>query len=76
MDMQKLHVIVRPNSKNGPLILQTSDGMLELYVKESAVGGKANTAAIALLAKHLGVAKSRVTLKSGHTSRHKVFIVT
>jgi len=42
-------------------------------VKAPAVEGKANEAARKLLATHFEVSPSRVTLVSGHTTRHKIF---
>lgn len=46
-----------------------------ICVKEPAKEGKANTAVQKAIAKHFGVALSRVRLVSGTTSRHKVFDV-
>lgn len=66
---------VKPNSKKGPLVEVQDDGTLLVYVREPAVDGKANEAAIALVAAHVGVPKSRVTLVSGASSRHKRFAV-
>lgn len=45
--------------------------MLRVRVKAVPYKGKANAAAIALLAKALGVPKSAVTLVSGDTARLK-----
>lgn len=65
-------VTVKPGSKKGPLVLAADDGALTVYVREKPVDGAANTALIKLLAKHFQVAKSRVVIKSGATSRHKL----
>lgn len=43
-----------------------------MFVQQRAVEGKANDAVVALLAKHYGVAKSRVEIVRGHASRIKV----
>ena len=51
------------------------DGTLTIYVRERAVEGKATEAVAAVLAKYLGVARSRVELVSGATSRVKRFRV-
>ncbi|MFG1794283.1 DUF167 domain-containing protein [Nocardia sp. NPDC049149] len=64
---------IKPNSRKGPLVEILDDGTLTLYVRAPAVEGKANKAAIELLAEHYGVAKSAVRLASGATSRHKRF---
>jgi len=45
---------------------------LKLRLAAPPVDGKANAALLAFVAELLGVAKSRVTLKSGQTSRRKV----
>ncbi|PRC44211.1 hypothetical protein C6A85_000000101400, partial [Mycobacterium sp. ITM-2017-0098] len=52
-----------------------NDGELTIYVREPAVDGKANDAVIRVLAEHLGVPRSRITLTSGATSRVKRFRV-
>lgn len=46
---------------------------LRAYVTVVPEDGKANEAVVKLLAKALGVAKSRLTLIRGQTSRDKVF---
>jgi len=53
-------------------IVATEEG-LRAYVTVVPEGGKANAAVVKLLAKALGVAKSRLTLIRGETSRDKVF---
>jgi uncharacterized protein len=68
-------VRVKPGSRKGPLVETGADGELTVYVREPAVEGKANEAVVRLLAKHLGVAPSRLDLVSGATSRVKRFRV-
>ncbi|MCW1956941.1 MAG: DUF167 domain-containing protein [Mycobacterium sp.] len=68
-------VQVKPGSKKGPLVEVADDGSLTVYVRERAVEGKATEAVTKVLAAHLGVAKSRVELISGATSRVKRFRV-
>ncbi|AQS49952.1 MULTISPECIES: DUF167 domain-containing protein [Thioclava] len=46
---------------------------LRAYVTVVPENGKANAAVVKLLAKALGVAKSRLTLIRGETARDKVF---
>lgn len=72
---ESISVRVKPGSRKGPLVQADADGELTVYVPERAVEGKANSAVIALLAEHLGVPKSRVTLVAGATSRIKRFRV-
>ncbi|WP_225731286.1 MULTISPECIES: DUF167 domain-containing protein [Nocardia] len=66
---------IKPNSRKGPLVETLDDGTLQLYVRAPAVEGKANKAAIELLAAHFGVAKSAVRLAAGASSRFKRFEV-
>ncbi len=66
---------IKPNSKKAPLIEPQEDGSLVVYIREIAADGKANEALIKLLAKHYDVAKSRITIVRGHTSRHKVVAI-
>lgn len=68
-------VTVKPGSKKGPLVETADDGSLTVYVRERALEGKATEAVTKVLADHLGVPKSRVTLISGATSRIKRFQV-
>lgn len=68
-------VTVKPGSRKGPLVETDENGALTIYVREPAVEGKATDAAARLLAAHLGVPRSAVTLTAGATSRIKRFRV-
>ncbi|WP_068060894.1 DUF167 domain-containing protein [Nocardia xishanensis] len=68
-----VRAIIKPNSRKGPLVEALPDGTLQLYVRAPAVEGKANKAAIELLADHYDVPKTAVRLTAGATSRHKRF---
>jgi uncharacterized protein (TIGR00251 family) len=70
-----ISVRVKPGSRKGPLVEVGRDGELTVYVREPALEGKANEAVVKLLAKHLGVAPSRLDLVSGASSRVKRFRV-
>jgi uncharacterized protein YggU (UPF0235/DUF167 family) len=70
---QTFSVRVKPGSRKGPLVENSADGEMTIYVREQAVDGKANEAVIKLLAEHLGVPKSRLELISGATARIKRF---
>lgn len=48
---------------------------LKVCVTQAPERGKANKAIIVLLAKRLGIAKSRIELVSGDTSRDKRFLI-
>lgn len=63
-------VRVKPGSRKGPLV-ETSDDGLVVYVQEHAVDGAANEGVVRVLADHFGVARSRVTILRGHSSRVK-----
>jgi uncharacterized protein YggU (UPF0235/DUF167 family) len=67
---------VKPGSRKGPLVEVGTGGEQTIYVQQRAVEGKANEAVVKLLAKHLGVSKSRLELVSGATSRVKQFRIT
>ncbi len=66
-----LQVRVTPKAAADRIVLE--EGVYRVYVTAVPEDGKANKAVIALLAKHLGVAKSRVELVRGETGRDKVF---
>ena len=51
------------------------DDGIRVYVTVVPEGGKANAAVIKLLAKEIGIAKSRLKLIRGDTARDKVFRV-
>ncbi len=48
---------------------------IKVRLRARAVDGKANSALIAFLAAHLGVARSQVAIKSGASSRIKTIAV-
>lgn len=73
---QQVVVTVKPNSRKGPLVQTGPDGSITIYVREPATEGKANRAVAELLARHLGVGKSRLNLIGGATSRTKRFRVS
>lgn len=68
----KISVKVKPGARIEK-IKKTSEARFEIWVREKAVEGKANQAAIAALSRHLKVPQSRIKLFGGHTSRNKVF---
>ncbi|HEX9499828.1 MAG TPA: DUF167 domain-containing protein [Mycobacterium sp.] len=70
-----ISVRAKPGSRKGPLVEIGGEGELTVYVREPAAEGKANRAVVKLLAKHLGIAPSRLDLISGATSRVKRFRV-
>ena len=66
-------ISVRVTPKASRNMVQVEGGKVRVYVTTVPEGGKANAAVQKLLAKALGVAKTRLTLVRGQTSRDKVF---
>lgn len=69
-----LTIRVKPGSRKGPLVEKTADdpaASITVYVRERAIGGAANAGVIAALAAHFGVARSKVTILRGESSRIK-----
>ncbi|HQZ13622.1 MAG TPA: DUF167 family protein [Devosia sp.] len=70
-----LHIRVTPNAGadriEGAEIRDDGTAVLRLRVAAVPDRGRANTAAIALLAKALGLPKSAITLTAGETARFK-----
>ena len=69
----KISVHIKPNSRHREEIVKNDDDTLTVYVKAPAIEGRANAAAIKLLAKHFKVAPSKVKLVRGATSKYKIF---
>ncbi len=68
--MGLLRVRVKPNAKQTRLEKGEEEWLVSLAVPP--VDGRANEVLIKLLAKELGLPKSAVRIKSGHTSRIKL----
>lgn len=66
-----LAVQVQPRASRNQLLVQPPEGFT-LRLTAPPVEGAANTACCGYLAELLGVAKSRVVLARGETSRHKL----
>ena len=71
----KLSIHLKPNSRHREEVVVGDDGVLTIYTKAPAIEGRANLAAVKLLAKHFSVAPSKVKLLRGATSKYKVFEV-
>jgi uncharacterized protein YggU (UPF0235/DUF167 family) len=69
----QLAVTVKPHSKHPEGIERQQDGSCICYTKALPVDGKANAAALSLVAAYLGVPKTSVRLVRGATSRNKLF---
>lgn len=69
-------IAVRVTPKAAADRIVEENGQLRVYVTTAPEDGKANKAVIALLAKHWGVAKSRLSVVQGITGRDKVILVS
>ena len=69
----KISVHIKPNSRHREEVVKNDDDTLTVYVKAPAIEGRANAAAIKLLAKHFEVTPSKVKLVRGATSKYKIF---
>ena len=69
----KISVHIKPNSRHREEVVKNGDDTLTVYVKAPAIEGRANAAAIKLLAKHFKVAPSKVKLVRGAASKYKIF---
>lgn len=67
----KVSVIVKPGSKKGDVIEEVSGGLV-VFLRAKAHDGEANKSLVKILAKHFGVAQTRIKLVSGSKSRKKV----
>lgn len=71
MSERLIRVRVKPGSRRGPLIEADEEADFLVTVRERAVDGHANTAVERVLAAHLGLPPSRVTIVRGHAARIK-----
>ncbi|TWP25484.1 DUF167 domain-containing protein [TM7 phylum sp. oral taxon 346] len=69
----KISVHLKPKSRHREEVVVGDDGVLTIYTKAPAIEGRANAVAAKLLAKHFGVASSKVKLVRGAASKYKVF---
>ena len=68
----QLKIRVIPNAKKDEFA-GYREGELVLRLNAPAIEGKANKAAVAFVARFLGVSRSVVHLVQGESSRHKIF---
>ena len=69
--MKTILVKVKPNARVSELE-QLSDGSWRARVKARPIDGKANLELVALIARHFGVRKAQVSIKSGASGRMKL----
>ena len=68
----KVTVSAKPHSKKESLVVN-EDGSLTIKVNAVPEDGKANRRIIELLSEYYGVPRSKIELKSGLTSKKKIF---
>jgi uncharacterized protein YggU (UPF0235/DUF167 family) len=74
-----IHARVTPKSKTTLVeVIEVNPSNLSLKVKVRAApeDGKANAEVIGMIADYFAIPKSKISLKSGYTSRNKVLIAT
>lgn len=69
----RISVHLKPSSRHREEVVMNDDGSLMIYTKAPAIEGRANVAAVKLLAKYFGVSSSKVKLVRGAASKYKVF---
>ena len=69
----KISILLKPNSRHREEVVAGDNGSLTIYTKAPAIEGRANAAAVKLLAKYFSVAPSKVKLVRGAASKYKVF---
>jgi uncharacterized protein (TIGR00251 family) len=69
--MKTIRLKVKPGSRTEELT-ELDDGTWLARVKAPPVDGKANVAVIELVARHFGLRKSQVSIKSGASARMKL----
>ncbi len=68
----RISVHAKPNAREESVV-KKEDGSFVVCVKEPPREGKANAAIARAIARHFGVAPQLVVLRSGFSSRQKVF---
>jgi uncharacterized protein (TIGR00251 family) len=74
-DTNRLHVRVTPNASRNHIMLETLEDQpprLKIYVNTAPEDGKANKAAIKLLAKQMNLPKTAFQIHRGSKSRDKI----
>ncbi len=69
--MKTIQVKVKPRARVSGLE-ELSDGSWVARVKSPPVDGKANTELVTLIARHFGVRKAQVSIRSGASGRLKL----
>ncbi|MDA0677429.1 MAG: DUF167 domain-containing protein [Chloroflexi bacterium] len=73
--MTLINIRVQPRASRNEISEVDPDGTLRIRVTAPPTDGEANEAVLKLLAKHLGLPKSALTIVRGATTRNKVIKV-
>lgn len=74
-DSQKIFNIRVTTRAKQNTVTKDDNGVLRVYTTSVPENGRANAAVIDLLAKYFDVAKSKITITKGLTSRDKVVVI-
>jgi len=66
-----IRVRVTPNAREAS-VTRVSESVFEVRVDEKALHGRANRRLLEVMAKHLGVPKSKISIVRGAKSRDKI----
>lgn len=69
---KQLHIRVLPRSSRNEIVGTMADGAIKIKLTAAPVSGEANKKLIELLSKKFGIAKSKITIIKGKTSKNKV----
>ena len=72
----RIKIVVKPNSKQSGIKIDTEEKYLKISVKSPPDKGKANKELLKLLAKRLELSLTNLAIISGQTSRDKIILVT
>jgi uncharacterized protein (TIGR00251 family) len=70
--MALINIRVQPRASRNEVGTTDADGTLRIRVTAPPADGEANEAVLKLLAKHLGMPRSALTIVRGATARNKV----
>lgn len=70
--MPKLKLRVLPRSSRNEVTGLMADGTLKVKLTSAPVDGKANEALIEILSEHFQIAKSKIKIVRGRTSKNKI----
>jgi len=70
--MKTISIKVLPRSSRNEVVGEMEDGTLKIKLTAPPVDGKANEALIELLADHFDIAKNKIKILKGLTSKNKI----